>query len=154
MYRVGDVVRVKADALWVEKKCPVGPGQLCRPCKDQLGKKLEVHCLKDWSDGDTVVYFHKVWPGGNVDNYGDGVSQRFLEPWNDSEEWDGEKWVPKKCMPETITVNGVEYVRKGKTSAEKLADALNDVSNTIASIKRVYATADGNVVTARYELED
>ena len=57
-------------------------------------------------------------------------------------------------MPETITVNGVEYVRKGKTSAEKLADALNDVSNTRASIKRVYATADGNVVTARYGLED
>lgn len=71
-------------------------------------------------------------------------------------------YLDEKRMPPSLVVNGVEYARKGKTSAEKLADALNDVSNTpyiifgktIANIKRVYATADGNVVTARYDLED
>lgn len=70
-------------------------------------------------------------------------------------------YIDEKRMPPSLVVNGVEYVRKGKTSAEKLADDLNAVKNipytvfgkTVAKIKCIYATADGNTVTARYELE-
>jgi len=148
MFKVGDAVRLKAG---ISSETHRGIGSSFTDNMDSyIGEKLTV-------DHANVRYCTCTGDDDAPWNY----DYEWLEPWNDSEEWDGEKWVPKKCMPETITVNGVEYVRKGKTSAEKLADALNDVSNTpyiifgktIANIKRVYATADGNVVTARYELE-
>jgi len=163
MFKIGDAVRVKAGVIWIERKRPVRTGELCYPCKEQRGRKLEVYCTKDWSDEDTVVYFHKHWPSGNAEGYGDGISQRFLEPWNDSEEWDGEKWVPKKLADE-ITVNGVTYVRKvaEKTNAEIAEEILNRSKDEMemyefehedksAFLRIASVLRTGNIITVVYD---
>lgn len=108
MFKVGDAVRVKAgspvwyrdEPIFSNDKGPVGSA---------IGKKLVIKQC-----GIPLIVLS---PNAET-SY---VAEKYLEPWNDSEEWDGEKWVPKKLADE-ITINGVTYIRKPveKTKAEKI----------------------------------
>lgn len=83
---------------------------------------------------------------------------------NDSEEWDGEKWVAKRVeMQDEITINGVTYVRKPveKTNAERLKQyfarnigtriTFSDFGSDVSTARVADASRTGNRVTVVYD---
>jgi len=149
MFKVGDAVRVKAgspQSLWQHFDHSDLPGKklvVCHAYLDVSDKR--VHVISD-NDPKTERVAN-IW---------------HLEPWNDSEEWDGEKWVPKKLADE-ITINGVTYVRKAeaKTNAEKLEqyfaknlfikNTFSDLKSNICSARIASISRTGNFVTVTYD---
>ena len=117
-FKVGDAVRVKAGSPWYEHT------------RDMKHPPV-------WWRGQKLIF------KGNYIGFKDNVSAEvvngnathcepiYLEPWNDAEEWDGEKWVPRKThidikcdgTPDIVTVNGVKYVREKPTLVSPLLDA-------------------------------
>lgn len=76
-FKVGDAVRVKAKAVHARG--------YCFPPVYQIGKKMVIDADQDIS---VAIKGDVLW-----------VAKEYLEPWNDSEEWDGSKWVAKKPAP-------------------------------------------------------
>ena len=99
-FKAGDAVRVKGGTFDI--------------LSNLKGRKLIVESVFD------EIGMIRVDGGGWYDGK--------FEHWNESEEWDGEKWVPKKVPgliterhidinytgepPATIAINGVKYVRE------------------------------------------
>lgn len=103
LYERGDKVRVKAGS-------PVyRVGENRAPAHWEFGAKLTV--IDILRDGEEVKL------SGQESTIGTEV--QYLESWNDDEHWNGAAWVkkeaevkPQEVVPESVTVNGVEYVRK------------------------------------------
>jgi len=98
------------------------------------------------------------------------IGSAYLEPWNDKEHWDGQKWAanpscePVPVIPDSVWVGGIEYIRKVDvetpklTMAEEYAKWLIDATeeeckvwdeegNLKFTTKTISATADGDLVT-------
>jgi len=98
------------------------------------------------------------------------IGKCYLEPWNDKEHWDGQKWAanpscePVPVIPDSVWVGGIEYIRKVDvetpklTMAEEYAKWLIDATeeeckvwdeegNLKFTTKTISATADGDLVT-------
>lgn len=97
-FKVGDVVRVKAGS----------PKKLWRhgftwDASHSFGEKLIVE--ECYSNDKFENRVHLVGDHGVIENC-------YLEPWNDSEEWDGEKWVAVKTADRWFKVNASGKVYK------------------------------------------
>jgi len=104
-FKVGDAVRVKAGSLMYPS---VNFNWRSSPFRQAFGKKCEVESF----DTDCLGTAARIKYEGGFE----GLDVRYLEPWNDSEEWDGEKWVAKKPADRWFRVN-IEYytfVKRGQ----------------------------------------
>jgi hypothetical protein len=99
-FKVGDAVRVKAGSP-VHPDKTGHPGWRSSPYQAAFGRKLVVRGCDTDRNGLCV----RVEYDGDVE----GMDVRYLEPWNDAEEWNGEKWVAKKVekWPDTYFVSPV-----------------------------------------------
>lgn len=87
-FKVGDEVRVKAGvAKFIDKQY-----RGLAPFTASFGVKLEIR--RPMEDYDGIANW--MLSDGTKDR--DQVTENYLEPWNPAEEWDGEKWVPKKAV--------------------------------------------------------
>lgn len=97
-FKIGDAVRVKAGS----------PSVLWRLGRKEIPKE-QMHIVEGYFSDKYGERVHLVG--------GDYVAEaQYLEPWNDSEEWDGEKWVAVKPADRWFRVN-IEYytfVKRGQ----------------------------------------
>ncbi len=80
-FKIGDAVRVKAGSPKWE---PTHLSRCGYPKKISFGNRLLINKAIDEDNGSCVKT--------------DYIYASYLEPWNDSEEWDGEKWVAVKAL--------------------------------------------------------
>lgn len=143
-FKVGDAVRVKAGSPWYEHT------------RDMKHPPV-------WWRGQKLIF------KGNYIGFKDNVSAEvvngnathcepiYLEPWNDAEEWDGEKWVPRKTHidinytgepPATIAINGVKYVREPE---KRPVSPLLDVSRAGIGIGFSFNGVKQDFIVQNYE---
>jgi len=158
MFKVGDAVRVKA-GINSETIGPDNEIGFSLMMEELLGERMVVSLV----DFDGNIECGDLWE----------YEPEWLEPWNESEEWDGEKWVPKRlagvdCCKgialdelNEITINGVTYVRKvvEQTNAEKLeqyfykylGEKIEKYDDDDGCAKIVHVSRTGNRVTVVYD---
>ena len=147
-FKIGDLARVK---FGVPESCQ-DDGVVPYSCS--YGKKLTITDV-DTSPCNTVQFTREI------DRVRDYCNSRHLEPWNDKEYWDGQKWVanpscePVPVIPDSVWVGGVEYVRKVDGPMMKLTMAQEYAANIVREHERINKwewcskkTAKTNVVSA------
>lgn len=119
-FKVGDAVRVKADA---PRAAEAGK---CAAYGHSFGNKLTILRVRDGG-----LQGHWVFSNSTGTDY---CHEDHLEPWNDAEEWNGTAWVAKKPEPkfkkgDRVKIVGLSIADVGKEIIGKTATIIRRCAN-------------------------
>ena len=127
-FKAGDAVRVKAGS----------PSVLWRLGRKEIPKE-QMHIVEGYFSDKYGERVHLVG--------GDYVAEvQYLEPWNDSEEWDGEKWVAdaEKVAARQAEAAKVLAVAEAKTAISTM-DAAVEKATDLEGLKKIVLDLIKNV---------